>query len=94
MTPEGHAQARSKVFGEVAERRDGRFTDLRAVRFRQERRYDTDHYLRYLASLSAYRVLPDVSREQALAEARSLLDAHGGGIDVHQVTDVFLARAR
>ena len=75
-------------------RRDGRFTDLRAVRFRQERRYDTDHYLRYLASLSAYRVLPDVSREQALAEARSLLDAHGGGIDVHQVTDVFLARAR
>jgi hypothetical protein len=74
-------------------RRDGRFTDLRSVRFRQDLRYDTARYLGYLTSLSAYRVLPDDHREQALAEAGRLLDAHGGGIDVRQVTDVFLARA-
>lgn len=73
-------------------RRDGRFADLRSVRFRQDRRYDTDHYLGHLTSLSAYRILPDDRREQALAEAGRLLDAHGGGIDVLQVTDVFLAR--
>jgi hypothetical protein len=75
-------------------RRDGRFTDPSALRLRQDRHYDTDHYLRYLTSLSAYRILPDSAREQALADARRLLDAHGGGIDVHQITDVFLARAR
>jgi hypothetical protein len=75
-------------------RRDGRFTDLRSVRFRQDLRYDTDRYLGYLASLSAYRILPDDHRDQALAEAGRLLDAHDGGIDVLQVTDVFLARAR
>ncbi|WP_328535118.1 class I SAM-dependent methyltransferase [Streptomyces sp. NBC_00344] len=75
-------------------RRDGRFTDLRSVRFREDLRYDTDRYLGYLSSLSAYRILPDDHREQALAEAGRLLDAHGGGIDVLQVTDVFLARTR
>ncbi|WP_169316810.1 hypothetical protein [Actinacidiphila oryziradicis] len=37
--------------------------------------------------------LAGTHREQALAEIRHLLDTHGGGIDVHQLTDVFLARA-
>ncbi|MEU1369100.1 hypothetical protein ABZ454_23620 [Streptomyces sp. NPDC005803] len=59
---------------------------------RQDLQCDTDRYLGYLASLSASRILPDDHREQALAEAGRLLDAHGGGIDVLQVTDVFLAR--
>ena len=74
-------------------RRDGRFTDLRSVRFRQDLRYDTGRYLGHLASLSAYRILPEDHREQTLAEAGRLLDAHGGGIDVLQITDLFLARA-
>ncbi|MEY9963357.1 hypothetical protein ABIA33_001390 [Streptacidiphilus sp. MAP12-16] len=74
-------------------RQDGRFTDLRSVRFRQDLRYDTDRYLGHLASLSAYRILPDDDREQAITEAGRLLDAHGGGIDILQVTDLFLARA-
>ncbi|MEV6542465.1 methyltransferase domain-containing protein [Streptomyces sp. NPDC051665] len=82
-----------QVWPDTECRRDGRFTDLRSVRFPQDLRYDTDRYLGYLNSLSAYRILSDDRREQALAEAGCLLDAHGGGIDVLQVTDVFLARA-
>ncbi|MEV0411831.1 class I SAM-dependent methyltransferase [Streptomyces sp. NPDC050448] len=73
-------------------RRDGRFTDLRSVRFRRALHYDTDRYLGHLTSLTAYRVLPDERREQALAETARLLDAHGGGIDVHLMSDLFLAR--
>ncbi|MFB7546105.1 class I SAM-dependent methyltransferase [Streptomyces sp. NPDC056154] len=75
-------------------RRDGRFTELRSVRFGRDLRYGTERYLRHLNSLSAYRGLPAESRAQALDEIGRLLDAHGGGIDVHQATDVFLARAR
>ncbi|MYS23788.1 Methyltransferase domain-containing protein [Streptomyces sp. DvalAA-14] len=75
-------------------RRDGRFSDRRSVRFQENLRYDTDRYLGYLTSLSAYRNLPSPRREAALAEAGRLLDAHGGGIDLLQATDVFLARAR
>ncbi|MFJ9648588.1 class I SAM-dependent methyltransferase [Streptomyces sp. NPDC101206] len=75
-------------------RRDGRFTDLRAVRFRQERRYDTGRYLGYLASLSRYRVLPPDLREQVLAETARVLEAHGGGIDTEHFSDLFLARVR
>ncbi|MBC3843920.1 class I SAM-dependent methyltransferase [Streptacidiphilus sp. 4-A2] len=74
-------------------RRDGRFTDLRSFRFRQEVRYGTERYLSHLASVSTYRVLPDDRREQALADTARLLDAHGGGIDMLHVSDLFLARA-
>ncbi|MER6253886.1 class I SAM-dependent methyltransferase [Streptomyces sp. NPDC001584] len=73
-------------------RRDGRFTDLRAVRYRQERHYDTGRYLAYLASISRYRVLPDDRREQVLAETAQVLDAHGGGIEMEHFSDLFLAR--
>ncbi|MCT2589099.1 class I SAM-dependent methyltransferase [Streptomyces sp. N2-109] len=75
-------------------RRDGRFTDLRSVRFRQALRYDTDRYLAHLASVSAYRVLPEDRRDLALADTGRLLDARGGGIDMHHMSDLFLARAR
>lgn len=75
-------------------RRDGRFTDLRAVRFRQDEHYDTDRYLGYLASLSRYRVLPADRREQVLAQTAQVLDAHGGGIAMALFSDLFLARVR
>lgn len=75
-------------------RADGRFTDLRAVRFRDEPRYDTDRYLGYLTSVSAYRVLPAERRRRALDETARLLDTNGGGIDMCHITDLFLARAR
>lgn len=75
-------------------RRDGRFTDLRAVRFRQEARYETGRYLAFLSSVSVYRVLPDDRREQILAETGRVLDARGGGIGMLHVSDLFLARAR
>ncbi|MFI6146837.1 class I SAM-dependent methyltransferase [Streptomyces sp. NPDC051109] len=61
-------------------RRDGRFTDFRAVRYRQDQYYDPDHYLGCPASLSRYRVLPSGRREQVLAETAQVLRAHGGGI--------------
>lgn len=75
-------------------RRDGRFTDFRAVRYRQDQYYDTDHYLGYLASLSRYRVLPSGRREQALAETAQVLNAHGGGISMALFSDLFLSRGR
>ncbi|MFD9724761.1 class I SAM-dependent methyltransferase [Streptomyces sp. NPDC059072] len=75
-------------------RLDGRFTDLRAVRFRQDQHYDTGRYVGYLASLSRYRVLPSGRRERVLAETAQVLDAHGGGIGMALFSDLFLARAR
>ncbi|OKI26529.1 class I SAM-dependent methyltransferase [Streptomyces sp. CB02120-2] len=75
-------------------RRDGRFTDLRAVRYRQDQYYDTDRYLGLLASLSAYRVLPADRRERVLTETAQVLDAHGGGIGMDHLSDLFLARVR
>ncbi|MFB6619472.1 class I SAM-dependent methyltransferase [Streptomyces sp. NPDC056367] len=75
-------------------RLDGRFTDLRAVRYRQDQQYDTGRYVGYLASLSSYRVLPSGRRERVLAETAQVLDAHGGGIGMALFSDLFLARAR
>ncbi|GAA2262587.1 hypothetical protein GCM10010232_62840 [Streptomyces amakusaensis] len=75
-------------------RRDGRFTEVRSVRFRRRARYDTERYLAFLASVSAYRMLPERRREQALADVGELLDARGGGIDMHHMNDLFLARTR
>lgn len=75
-------------------RADGRFTGLRSVRFRQELRFDTARYLGFLNSVSTYRVLPDDRRERLLAATARVLDAHGGGIDMLHLGDLFLARAR
>lgn len=75
-------------------RADGRFTDLRPVRHREETRYGTERYIGFLSSISAYRVLPEDRREAALADTARVLDAHGGGIDMLHVSDLLLARAR
>ncbi|MFI6849944.1 class I SAM-dependent methyltransferase [Kitasatospora sp. NBC_00085] len=75
-------------------RRDGRFTDLRSIRYRQEQHYDTARYLGYLASLSRYRLLPPDRREHVLADTARVLDAHGGSIAMDLLSDLFLARAR
>ncbi len=75
-------------------RRDGRFTGLRAVRFRQEARVETGRYLAFLSSVSVYRVLPDERREQVLAETGRVLDTRGGSIAMLHLSDLFLARAR
>ncbi|MFE7527175.1 class I SAM-dependent methyltransferase [Kitasatospora sp. NPDC057542] len=73
-------------------RRDGRFADLRAVRYREEVWYETGRYLDFLASVSTYRVLPEERREGVLAETARVLDARGGGIGMLRVNDLFLAR--
>ncbi|GAA1501181.1 hypothetical protein GCM10009827_009500 [Dactylosporangium maewongense] len=73
--------------------RDGRFADLRSVRFRDHVSYDTGRYLAYLTSISAYRILPVADRELALSETARVLDANGGGIDMVRLSDLFLARA-
>lgn len=75
-------------------RRDGRFHDLRARRVRWVRGFDTEGYLRFLSSVSAYRALPPRRRARVLADTARVLDAHGGGMRVEQITDLFLARAR
>ena len=73
-------------------RADGRFTDLRSRRFRQQTRYSTARYLDFLASVSSYRMLPAATLERALTETAAVLDEHGGGIDMLHLTDLFLAR--
>ncbi|WP_327176377.1 class I SAM-dependent methyltransferase [Streptomyces sp. NBC_01335] len=73
-------------------RRDGRFTDLRTVRFRQPMRYDTARYLAFLTSVSAYRVIPERSLAQLLVETGRLLDSRGGAIDMLRINDLVLAR--
>lgn len=72
--------------------RDGRFTDLRSIRFHQDLHYDTDRYVAFLSSFSTYRILPETRRSQALADVAALLDTRGTGIDMHHVADLFLAR--
>ncbi|MFK0233261.1 class I SAM-dependent methyltransferase [Streptomyces vinaceus] len=88
----GHWAGLPAAWPEDECRRDGRFTDLRSVRYRQDLSYDTDRYLGCLASLSGYRVLPPARREAALAETAEILDAHGGGIPMTLFNDLFLAR--
>ncbi len=75
-------------------RRDGRFHDLRAHRLRRQRHFDTNEYRLFLTAVSAYRLLPARRRAQVLAATAEVLDAHGGGIRVEQVCDLFLARVR
>ncbi|MEU8840720.1 class I SAM-dependent methyltransferase [Streptomyces roseus] len=90
----GHWAGLPAAWPEDECRRDGRFTDLRAVRYRQDLSYGTDRYLGCLASLSGYRVLPAARRAAALAETAEVLDAHGGGIPMTLFNDLFLARTR
>ncbi|MEV7420020.1 class I SAM-dependent methyltransferase [Streptomyces sp. NPDC089919] len=75
-------------------RRDGRFTDLRPVRYRQEVHYDTDRYLTYLSTLSGYRVLPPALRSEVLAATARTLRRYGDALTMTLCTDVLLARAR
>jgi SAM-dependent methyltransferase len=70
---------------------DGRFSDQRSMRFREPRHYSAAGYVDYLASISAYAVLPTPRREAVLAEIGAVLERRGG-LDVQGLTDVFLAR--
>ena len=79
---------------EAETRRDDRFTDQRSTRHRRPQHFDTAHYLRYLDSISRYRILSDERREQVLADTARVLDAHGGGIDVVAYTHAFKTRTR
>lgn len=74
-------------------RDDGRFGELRAYRVRRAVHHGTADYLRFLTSVSMYQAMPPARRARALAETGEALDAHGGGITVDQITDLFLARA-
>ncbi|MGV9883469.1 class I SAM-dependent methyltransferase [Streptomyces sp. NPDC003006] len=73
--------------------RDGRFTDIRTCFFTDVQRFSTSRYLSYLASTSAYRLLPQDIRACALAAVARLLDAHGGEVEVLCRTDLLLARS-
>jgi SAM-dependent methyltransferase len=73
-------------------RRDSRFTDPRGIRFDRETWYDTERYVTYLASVSAYRILPQERRTRVLTATADLLDARGGGIAMRSMNDLFLAR--
>lgn len=78
---------------EAEVRADGRFADLRSIRFRQRQRYSTAQYVAYLGSFSVYRLLPARAREQAMTEVAAIVEARGG-IELDRLSDVLLARAR
>ncbi|GAA1956223.1 class I SAM-dependent methyltransferase [Kitasatospora viridis] len=70
----------------------GGFTDPRSLRFSARAYWTTEEYVGLQASISAYRILPEDVRERALGEVAEVLDANGGGVEVLQVNDLFLAR--
>jgi len=71
---------------------DDRFTELRSRRYRRSHEYPTAGYLDLLASTSAYRVLEPAQRDAVLADIASVLDAHGGTVELSTVTDLALGR--
>jgi SAM-dependent methyltransferase len=71
---------------------DGRFGDLRAVRFRDEIITGTEDYLKLLDSTSTYRLLEPGVRERALADTARVLERNGGGVHLALITDLCLAR--
>jgi SAM-dependent methyltransferase len=71
---------------------DERFTDLRGRRYRWTKSYSAGDYTRYLATLSAFRMLEPATREDALAAVREAIGRHGGTIEI--TVDTALATAR
>jgi len=71
---------------------DGRFTDLRSLRYESTLSYSSKLYRDYLLSTSLYRLLDPITAEVVLDDTTAVVDAHGGTIDFVIHTDVALAR--
>jgi SAM-dependent methyltransferase len=71
---------------------DGRFTELRSLRYESALSYASRDYRDYLMSTSRYRMLDPVTAGTVLDETAAVVDAHGGTIDFVIHTDVALAR--
>jgi SAM-dependent methyltransferase len=71
---------------------DPRFTDIRVLHTAESRTVTTAEYLAYLASISAYRILPEAARARAFTEIAAALDARGGTTELSQLNGAILAR--
>lgn len=71
---------------------DARFEDLVSRRYRRKQTYSTTTYLDLLASTSAYRIIDDWARDELMLEVASVIEQHGGEVDLDLVTDLFLGR--
>jgi SAM-dependent methyltransferase len=71
---------------------DPRFGELTSRRYRWSLRYPTANYLDLLASISMLRMLDPGPRDAALSDVATVLDAHGGVIELAVATDLALAR--
>jgi hypothetical protein len=72
---------------------DPRFVDQRSLRLRNGvARRGAEEWIAAVATYSGVQLLEPDRRAALLAELRSCLDAHGGGLDTAWFTDLFLAR--
>jgi SAM-dependent methyltransferase len=72
---------------------DPRFVDQRSVRLRNGvARRGADDWIAAVATYSGVQMLEPDRRAAMLADLRSCLDSHGGGIDTEWFTDLFVTR--
>jgi SAM-dependent methyltransferase len=71
---------------------DPHFGDFSSLRYRRDVAYSTSSYFDLLTSTSAYRLLDDEKRSELLVRVADVVNDHGGRIDLHIVTDLFLGR--
>ena len=73
---------------------DDRYVDAETRRYRAQHSFTRDRYLDLLASISAYRMLPDSRRKPLFAEVAQALDEQGGSFQLETETHLYLARSR
>jgi SAM-dependent methyltransferase len=71
---------------------DARFEDLVSRRYHRTQTYPKSTYLDLLASSSAYRIIDDAAREALMNDVSTVIEHHGGVVELNLVTDLFLGR--
>lgn len=73
---------------------DDRYIDAETRRYRAQYSFTRDRYLDLLASISAYRMLPDGQRMSLFADIAQTIDEQGGSFPLETETHLYLARTR
>lgn len=74
-------------------RDSGLFADVATHRYAWTERYDTDRYLRLMATQSNHRMLPEGQRTALFDAIAAVLEAQGGEITMDYTTDLYVGRA-
>lgn len=73
---------------------DDRYVDAETRRYSSQHSFTRDRYLDLLASISAYRMLPDSQRTSLFAEVAQIVDEQGESFQLETETHLYLARSR